>query len=226
MKVLFINSVCGIGSTGRICTELAQEYEAQGHEVKIAYGRDGNVPEKFKKYAIRIGSDLDVKFHGIKSRMFDAHGLGSVHATKKFLSWAEEYKPDLLWLHNIHGYFINYELLFKWIKEHPNIEVKWTLHDCWAFTGHCTHFQVAHCDKWKEKCSNCCQRNRYPASFLLDRSERNYKRKKESFTGVNNLRLITPSHWLESLVKQSFLRQYPIEVQYNKVDFNVFKPSI
>ena len=98
-----INSVCGIGSTGRICTDLAQEYEAQGHEVRIAYGRDSTVPEKYKKYAVRIGTDLDVRWHGVLSRLFDAHGLGSKRATKRFLAWAEEYRPDLLWLHNIHG---------------------------------------------------------------------------------------------------------------------------
>ncbi len=57
MKLLFINSVCGIGSTGSICTDLAQEYEAQGHEVKIAYGRNAFVPEKFRKYAEIIGEN-------------------------------------------------------------------------------------------------------------------------------------------------------------------------
>lgn len=107
MKVLLINSVCGIGSTGRICTDLAQKFEAAGDEVKIAYGRKGTVPEQFQKYAVRIGTDWDCKMHAIQTRLFDTHGFGSKHATKKFLQWAEEYKPDLVWLHNIHGYYIN-----------------------------------------------------------------------------------------------------------------------
>ena len=45
-----INVVCGIRSTGRICTDLADALTEQGHTVKIAYGRE-DVPEKYKKYA-------------------------------------------------------------------------------------------------------------------------------------------------------------------------------
>lgn len=117
MKILFINSVCGIGSTGRICTTMAQEYESQGHEVKIAYGRAENVPEQYKEYAVRIGKTIDMKLHAVRTRILDEHGLGSIQATRNFLKWADDYNPDLLWLHNIHGYYINYELLFAWIKE-------------------------------------------------------------------------------------------------------------
>ena len=225
MKLLLINSVCGIGSTGRICTDLAQEYEAQGHEVKIAYGRDGYVPEKYQKYAVRIGTDFDVKVHGVISRLFDAHGLGSKSATKKFLEWAEGYKPDLLWLHNIHGYYINYELLFEWIKKHPEMEVKWTQHSCWSFTGHCSHFTFVKCYKWKTHCENCPQKSHYPATIFLDRSKENFDRKKQAFTGAKNMTLITPSKWLADLVKQSFLKEYPVEVHYNTIDTNIFKPT-
>lgn len=223
MRVLIINSVCGIGSTGRICTDLALEYERQGNEVKIAYGRDNNVPEKYRKYAVHIGTDWDVRLHGMKSRLLDGHGLGSVRATKEFLKWVEEYKPDLLWLHNIHGYYINYELLFKWIKQHPEMEVKWTLHDCWAFTGRCSFFTIAKCDKWKTGCGNCPQPQKYPAT-LIDNSSRNYLRKKTSFCGVKRLTIITPSKWLANLVKESFLKEYPVEIRYNTVDTTIFAP--
>ena len=224
MRVLIINVVCGIRSTGRICTDIAAELEAQGHEVKIAYGRE-QVPEKAKKYAVRIGTDWDVKVHGVLSRVFDAHGLGSKHATRAFLKWAEEYRPDLLWLHNIHGYYINYELLVGCIKNHPGRQVRWTLHDCWAFTGHCSYFTMAKCDQWKEHCTACVQKKRYPASLLLDRCRRNFDRKRAAFTGVERLTLITPSQWLADLVKQSFLKEYPVEVHYNKIDTSVFKPT-
>ena len=219
-----INVVCGIKSTGRICTDLATALEAQGHEVKIAYGREA-VPESFQKYAVRIGNEFDVKLHGLKSRLLDAHGLGSKRATRTFLQWAEEYQPDLLWLHNIHGYYINYELLFSWIKRRPEMEVKWTLHDCWAFTGHCSYFTVAKCEQWKTHCSYCLQKRRYPMSLFMDCSRKNYDRKKASFTGVKNMTLITPSQWLANLVKQSFLNKYPVEVWYNTIDTNVFKPT-
>ena len=131
MKVLFINSVCGIGSTGRIAGALAEEYASQGHEAVIAYGRDGTVPEAYMPCAHRICSDLDVKVSALRTRLLDDHGFANEAATRKFLKWADSYDPDLLWLHNIHGYYIHVGLLFEWIKSRPNMQVKWTLHDCW-----------------------------------------------------------------------------------------------
>lgn len=225
MRVLFINSVCGIGSTGRICTDLAQKFEAEGNEVKIAYGRNNTVPQKFQKYAVRIGSDWDCKLHALKTRLFDEHGFGSKSATRKFLQWAETYKPDLLWLHNIHGYYINVEMLFAWIKKHPEMEVKWTLHDCWAFTGHCSHFTMVKCEQWKKHCSYCCQLRRYPACYVMNSVSKNFERKKKAFTGVKNMILITPSRWLADLTRQSFLKKYPVEVHYNTVNTTIFKPT-
>lgn len=224
MKVLFINAVCGTGSTGKICAELAEKYTKDGCEVKIAYGRHAYVPEKYQKYAVRIGSDLDVKIHAVMTRLTDRHGLYSKKATKEFLKWAEEYSPDLLWLHNIHGYYINYEMLFEWIKKHPEMEVKWTLHDCWAFTGHCSHFTFVKCYKWKSGCEKCVQKDRYPSSFM-DNCKNNFDRKKGAFTGVKNMTIVTPSKWLADLVKDSFLREYPVEVVYNTINTEIFKPT-
>lgn len=225
MKVLFINSVCGIGSTGRICTDLAQQLEAEGNEVKIAYGRKGTVPQQFQKYAVRIGTDFDCKMHAIQTRLFDTHGFGSKRATKEFLKWAEEYKPDLLWLHNLHGYYINVEMLFDWIKKHPEMQVKWTLHDCWAFTGHCSCFTMVKCEQWKNHCSYCSQLRRYPACFAMSSVSKNFERKRKAFTGVKNMTLITPSRWLADLTRQSFLKGYPVEVHYNTIDTSIFKPT-
>lgn len=225
MKVLFINEVCGHTSTGKICAEQAMKLHEEGNEVKIAYGRDDFVPENYREFAIRIGSNIDVKIHGIATRLFDAQGLGSTRATKEFLKWAENFGPDLLWLHNIHGYYINYLLLFRWIKSRPQMKVKWTLHDCWSFTGHCTFFTYAKCEKWRTHCENCPQKKTYPASLFLDRSRQNYDRKREAFTGVKDVTVITPSKWLAELVKESFLSGYPVEIVYNTVDTSVFKPT-
>ena len=225
MRVLIINSVCGVGSTGRICTDLAQKYEKEGHEVKIAYGRYSIVPDEYRKFAVRIGNGFSVKLHWALTRVLDLHGLGSYLSTIKFLSWAESYDPNILWLHNIHGYYINYDLLFNWIKSRPDMEVKWTLHDCWAFTGHCTHFTYVQCNKWQIKCEYCPQKKNYPASLFLDNSTSNYQKKRTAFTGVKNMTLITPSKWLASLVKKSFLSNYPVEVVYNTVDNQIFRPT-
>ena len=225
MKVLLINSVCGIGSTGKICGAIAEEYTSRGHEAVIAYGRDGTVPDRYQKFAHRIGSDLGVKVSALRTRLLDDHGFANEAATRKFLKWAEEYDPDLLWLHNLHGYYIHVGLLFDWIKSRPHMQVKWTLHDCWAFTGHCAHFTYAKCEKWKTCCESCPEKGSYPASAVLDNSRSNYLRKKAAFTGVKDLTLIVPSHWLENHVKQSFLREYPVEVRYNAIDTDIFKPT-
>lgn len=224
MKILMINSVCGIKSTGRICTDLAVELEKQGHEVKIAYGRE-NVPEQFQKYAVRIGSEWDVRVHGIKARLFDAMGLGSKEATQKFIDWVEEFNPDIIHLHNIHGYYINIEILFKYLKKCEK-KIIWTLHDCWTFTGHCAYFDYYGCNKWEFGCEGICAcKKDYPATLLLSRAGENYQIKKSLFTGINNLTIVTPSQWLASLVKKSFLREYNVKVIHNGVNTDVFKPT-
>lgn len=224
MKVLMINVVCGIRSTGRICTDLAEKLTAEGHEVKIAYGRE-EVPKRYEKYAVKIGNKWDQRLHGLQTRILDEHGFGSKKVTKDFLKWAEEYNPDMLWLHNIHGYYINIELLFDWIKKRPDMQVKWTLHDCWAFTGHCSYFTMAKCNQWESHCLNCIQKKNYPGSLVKDNCSVNFDRKKQAFIGVKNMTLITPSQWLADLVKKSFLSDYPVEVCHNTIDTNVFKPT-
>lgn len=228
MKLLLINSVLGFGSTGRIVLDIAKEYEQNGYEVKIAYGQARRVSKDLEpdidKYGVRIGTNVDVYYHALYTRLTDKHGLASKHATKQFVRWADAYNPDILWLHNIHGYYINYELLFNWIKSRPQMQVKWTLHDCWSITGHCSHFTYIKCDKWKEGCHNCPQLDQYPRSFR-DNSTDNYLRKRTAFANVPNVTLITPSNWLKDIVHQSFLSDYLVEVKYNTIDKKVFKPT-
>ncbi len=223
MKVLIINSVCGIRSTGRICTDLAEVLEKEGHECKIAYGRE-TVPEKFKKYAVRIGNDMNVKLDGIKTRILDNAGFNSVCATKKFLKWVKKYNPDLIHLHNIHGYYINVELLFKFLKDFGK-PVVWTLHDCWAFTGHCSHYLADGCYKWQTMCDKCERKHTYPQSLILSRAKRNFIKKRELFTSLDNLTFITPSTWLAEEARQSFLKKYDIHPIPNGVDLETFCPT-
>lgn len=224
MKILIVNVVCGIRSTGRICTDLATALDAQGHEVKIAYGRE-DVPEQFKKYAVKIGSDFDVKLHGLKARLFDAVGFGSKLTTEKFIKWVEVYNPDIIHLHNIHGYYINIEILFSYLKVCGK-RIIWTLHDCWSFTGHCTYFDYVGCDKWKFGCHDCPVKSEYPARIGPDRSKYNYQIKKKLFTGIANLTLVTPSIWLSKLLADSYMNGYPVQVIHNGVDTDIFRPII
>lgn len=220
-RILFINSVCN-GSTGTICKNLYKAAEEAGHTCCIAYGR-GDAPEGFN--TIKIGNQFDVYLHVLKARLFDASGFGSKKATKDLIKQIEEFKPDIIHLHNIHGYYVNIEILFNYLKQHPEIKKIWTLHDCWTFTGHCSHYTYRKCNKWQTCCDGACpNKKEYPKSWLSN-VKSNFKRKKEIFNNVDNMILVTPSKWLKKEVEKSYLKGYLIEVINNGVDTNVFKPT-
>ena len=223
MKYLFINSVAGYGSTGKLAADQCRSLEARGHSCVLAWGRYCVNCEDISTR--QIGTALDQKLHGAATRLLDAQGLASRRATGRFLQWADAYDPDVLWLHNIHGYYLNYELLFAWIRKRPGMKVYWTLHDCWSFTGHCAHFDFAGCERWKSGCHDCPQKKEYPASLALDGSRRNYERKKRAFTGLPDMTLVAPSQWLAGLVKESFLGEYPVKTVHNTIDTEIFRPT-
>jgi len=150
-------------------------------------------------------------------------GCFSIFSTVRFLRKVNQIVPDLIHLHNLHNGYINLGMLFRYIKR-KNIPVVWTLHDCWAFTGQCAHFTMVRCDKWKNGCFQCKQYKEYPAT-KVDNTKKMYRLKRKWFTGVSNLTVITPSKWLADLVKQSFLREYPVQVIYNGIDLDVFQPT-
>lgn len=222
MRILMINVVCGIRSTGRICTDIADALTAQGHEVKIAYGRE-TVPEKYQKYAVKIGSDFGIKIHGLRARLFDGAGFGSKLDTKKFIEWVKEFDPDVIHLHNIHGYYINIEVLFDYLHTCGK-KIIWTLHDCWAFTGHCAHYENAECYKWKDVCDDCTCKEVYPTCNGISRSKVNFNRKRTAFSNIQNMTIVTPSEWLRDQVQQSFLKEYPVVVIHNGIDTRNFYP--
>lgn len=221
MKILQINSVCGIGSTGRIATDIHAILKEQGHESYIAFGRGNSLN---CDTPIRIGNNFDNYAHVAKTRIFDKHGFGSKKATNKFIVQLKGLDPDVIHLHNIHGYYINFEILFQYLKE-ANKPVIWTLHDCWSFTGHCTYFDYVSCDKWVEGCHHCPQMKSYPSSYIVDNSSDNYHKKKDTFSGVKDLTIVTPSEWLAELVQLSFLNEYPVKVINNGIDLEVFRPN-
>ncbi len=219
-KLLLINVSANSGSTGRIAEEIGQTAMQHGYESYFAYGRTGRAS---KSHLIRIGNDFDIKIHGIESWLFDNHGFSSRRATRKLIEEIERIKPDVINLHNVHGYYLNVEILFNYLAT-KKIPVVWALHDCWPFTGHCAYFDRFHCEKWKAGCHDCPNKKGYPTSLFLDRSSANYKRKKELFNKLENLTFVPVCHWMEQNVKASFLSRYSVETIYNGVDVGVFKP--
>lgn len=169
---------------------------------------------------------MSVAFHGLATRMFDRHGLASVEATRKFIKDIERIDPDVIHIHNIHGYFLNYEILFDWLSRCGK-QVIWTVHDCWLFTGHCYHYMNAGCDKWKYGCGQCPQTREFPKSWLIDRSAKNWRDKKNAFCSVpsDKMTIVTVSDWLKGEMQQSFLKDFRYKVIHNGIDTDVFKPS-
>lgn len=222
MKTLLqINVTANSGSHGKIAEEIGRLAIEKGWRSIIAYGRCANPSQN---ELIRIGSDLSVKEHGIESRLFDNHGLSSRLATKRFLKEIDKITPDIIHIHNIHGYYLNYKILFEYLS-HRDIPVVWTFHDCWPFTGHCAHFDYEKCNLWKNGChAPCVCKGRYPQSLWMDQSERNWKFKRDFFNSIENMTIVPVSYWLGGLVKQSFLGNFPMKVIHNGIDLELFYP--
>ena len=217
MKVVQINTVPN-GSTGSIMMNIHKYLQKNGHDSYVVWGRGRKANDENEIY---MNDLIGVYFHAIYSRITGKVGFGSKKATKKLIKKLDVINPDIIHLHNIHGYYINIELLFNYIKE-KKIRLVWTLHDCWAFTGHCTHFDSTNCDKWKSKCNNCPIKNEYPKSFV-DSSSWCYNKKKMIFNIIDDAIIITPSEWLANKVKKSFLNKYEVKVINNGVDTTIFK---
>ena len=148
MRVIQINSVINSGSTGRIAESIGLTLLEADYTPYVAFGRE-SPPSSLDTF--RIGSKLDVYSSKLQALFFDNEGLGSYRATRKLLRWIKNLKPDVVGLHNLHGYFLNYELLFDFLRE-EQIPVVWTFHDCWPITGHCAYFDSVNCEKWQTSC--------------------------------------------------------------------------
>lgn len=216
--VLQINVVSNWGSTGRIAEEIGQAIMANGGSSYIAYSRGSNFSTS---NLIHVGNKFDMYWHVLETRLFDRNGLASKMGTANLIKQIDRIKPDIIHLHNIHGYYLNYPLLFNYLAKNP-IPLVWTLHDCWSFTGHCAYFTYANCEKWKQECNNCPQLDKYPSSWFTDRSHKNYVDKMHFFSSIKNVTLVPVSYWLSGLLEDSFLRQYPKTVIHNGINIEIF----
>lgn len=217
-----ITAFSGWGCTGRIALGIHKSLEQSGNQSVIAWGRENTAPENVP--TIKIGNKLDQQLHGLYTRLTDKCGFASIKTTEHFIKEIDTYNPDLIQIHILHGYYVNLEILFNYIKR-KNIPVVWTFHDCWAFTGHCPYFDLVGCEKWIDGCHSCEQKSHHPTSWLLDNSVWNWKKKKELFTKINNMTIVAPSKWMAGLVKKSFLKDCRIEIINNGINLRDFKPT-
>lgn len=218
MKIVQINTF-SYKATGSIMMNIHNEL-SKVHDSYVVWGRGR---DSHNSHEIVIADNLGIKLHGFFTRITDKTGFGSKSATKRLVLALSKIQPDIIHLHNIHGYYLNIEILFKYIREN-NIKVVWTFHDCWPFTGHCAYFDLVQCNKWETGCYKCPQKNTYPSSFLLDNSKFNWNKKKELFSKLD-ITIVTPCKWLRNLVSKSFLGSYPCKVIYNGIDTTIFRPT-
>ena len=222
MKVLQINCVYLHGSTGKIANQISTYLSNQGIDNYVAYG----IPKiKGVKNGYVINNTFDAHIHSFCSRKFCLQGLCSSLPTLRLISYIKRINPDIVHLHNIHGHYLNYKLLFNYLKRRHH-KVVWTFHDCWPMTGKCSHFTLAKCYKWasNEGCNNCVQLNTYPDSER-DRSHKNFILKKQLFTSLTDLHIVTVSNWLKAVCEKSFLKDFDIRCIHNGINTDIFKPS-
>lgn len=222
MKKLLQINTCITQSTGRIAQQIGETAISDGWESYIAYPARAQKVES-KSHLLVIGNKYDQYLHALLSRAFDCCGLLSQKATERLIGKIEQIKPNVIHLHNIHGYYLNFPILFDYLKK-SRIPVVWTIHDCWAFTGHCVHYTCVSCMRWKTGCHDCPRKKSYPSSLLLDCSKRNYNQKKKAYEEMPNLTLVPVSYWLGHEISQSMLGKYSIHVIQNGIDINVFSP--
>ena len=226
MKIAEINMLTN-GSTGKIMLQIADTARKYGHSAKtyspVRFLRGKKVALPDIPEHLSWGSREEARFHYYAGTLLGRNGMYSRRGTRRLINDLEKFSPDIIHLHNLHMYCINLPMLFGYIKKN-SIPVVWTLHDCWAFTGHCPYFTITKCDRWKTGCHHCPQPEVYP-QMCLDTSKKMYNLKKKWFLGVENMTVVTPSKWLGELVKESFLKDYPVKVINNGIDLSVFKPT-
>ena len=222
LKLLQINTALNWSATGRIAEQISSLAKSLGWDCYTAHGARYVLGES-------VANDISTDFilndylDAATSMLGGRHGLGSKFVTRELVKRIDIISPDIIHLHNIHGYYLNYPILFRYLAQ-AKTKVVWTLHDCWTMTGHCTHFDEIGCEKWKSQCYDCPLLHSGYKSFFFDRSRSNYQLKKELFTSVPDMTIVTVSEWLKGKVEESFLKKYPVRVIRNGIDLDVFKP--
>lgn len=224
-KLLQIVITGSRGSMGTISTQLGDMFVDEiGGESIITYHYRWYPSKSEKNRSVKVGNAFSFYFHILMTRLLDLHGKFSCWDTRKLIKFIDKEKPDIVHIHNVHGYWLNYKMLLSYLRDN-NINVVWTVHDCWNFTGHCAHFQVMGCEKRHCGCHDCQFKRVYPGCVGISRSEKNYAEKKAIFDSMKNLHFVGVSNWMAQMTRESFLGKHDVRRIYNGIDLNVFKAS-
>ena len=217
-KLVQINTVCN-ASTGRIMCDIQKYAEKMGYETFSFVGRR-KIPAGVK--GERFGNGFSFWMHVVITTLSDRQGYGSYFTTRRLIRGLRRENPDIIHLHNLHGYYLNLPVLLRYLTEEYTGRIFWTFHDCWPFTGHCAYYTAAGCQKWKEGCGECINKKHYPVSLFLDASRQNYQDKKRLFGSLKDLTIIVPSGWMAEQVRDSFFKNRDVAVIHNGIDLHTF----
>lgn len=220
-KIFYISGAINFGAPGRIVGQIGLLAQKHGYEVLVAHSSRNENPTQLPHFAIT--TKYQEVFHAIGAKFLDLHGLLNTKQTKVLVERIKEFKPDIIHLHNIHGYFCNFKILFEYLDS-IDTPVVWTMHDCWPFTGRCFHFVGVNCYKWKTGCYDCKAEAGYTVSKYVDRSKSLYALKKRLFSSVKNMTIVPVSDWQAAFLKDSFLKNHSIHTIHNGVDLEKFRP--
>lgn len=218
MRIVQINAVYESGSTGKIVRDISEFLTLNGME-NIVYAAECQTEQKSVR---SIGNKLDHKFHALLSRLTGLQGYFSHGATRRLLRELEAFSPDVVHLHNIHSNYLNYRMLWNYLSDRK-IAVVLTLHDCYMFTGKCTHFLRESCERWRENCGDCPRIKEDIPSFFFDRTDKMLADKMKWYESIESLAVIGVSRWITDVAKQSILScAKRIETIYNWVDDSIY----
>lgn len=223
MRVLQVNAIYGSKSTGTIVKEIQSCCEAHGIECYVAYSIADRPKNKVPR-GYRIGNVLTAKWHALMSRVFGKQAYFNRFTTWLLLQWIKKINPDIVHLHNLHSNYIHLNMLLHYLAKH-DIATVITLHDCWFFTGGCTHYTSIGCHRWQSGCGHCPIWKTIP-SWFADTTASVLKNRKKYLCTIPRLEIVGASEWIANEVKKTVLKSKDICFIHNGFDLSVFKPTL
>lgn len=223
MKVMQINAVYGVGSTGIIVEDLHKLSLENGIESYVSYSTTNKNPAEIKNGYV-IGGILGKKTHAVLSRIGGKQAYFSSFSTKKLIKYIEKVNPDIIQFHNLHSNYVNLNMLLEYLAT-TNIKVILTMHDCWFYTGGCFHYIANGCYKWLESCGNCPKKLQDTPAYLKDNSAQILEDRKKYFGKIKNLYVVGVSQWIASEAKKTFFKEENVLTINNGIDTEFFVPT-
>lgn len=199
-KVAIINSVYEYSSTGALTKQLYEYGKQHGYEPFVFYGRGEKVKDD---HIIRIDSRPEIYLHKALAMITGYQGLFSNHATKRLIRYLKDEDIHNVILLNIHGYYLNEKRLLDYLKNN-NIVTAYVTPDEYAGLGKCCYNME--CEKYKTECGNCPLIKDYPKSLFFDRSREIFNRKKDAYTGFDNMTIVGPETNLVKFRESALLK--------------------